>query len=88
MLLVLALLWVVRKKTGRISEAEMVRTFNCGIGMVLIVKKSAADDILKTIQKEDPVASVIGTIKQRKDQAVIINNASSKFFSQIECFMI
>jgi phosphoribosylformylglycinamidine cyclo-ligase len=31
---------------GRITETEMLRTFNCGIGMVMLARKSAADEIV------------------------------------------
>jgi phosphoribosylformylglycinamidine cyclo-ligase len=33
------------QKNGNIAESEMLRTFNCGVGMVLLVEKSKADDI-------------------------------------------
>lgn len=38
-------------KAGRIEDAEMMRTFNMGIGMVLVVSPEAADRILEEVQK-------------------------------------
>lgn len=35
--------WLQRE--GRVSEDEMLRVFNCGIGLVLVVPKEQADDI-------------------------------------------
>jgi phosphoribosylformylglycinamidine cyclo-ligase len=35
---------------GNIADDEMLRTFNCGIGMVLVVEASQAEAILKTCQ--------------------------------------
>lgn len=35
--------WLAR--TGRIVEAEMLRTFNCGIGMIAVVAPDAADAV-------------------------------------------
>lgn len=60
----------------------MLKTFNCGLGMVVIVKQDFASVILKEIQKEDPHASIVGTIRPRAQQAVVIKNVSSKISSQ------
>ncbi|XP_077150043.1 trifunctional purine biosynthetic protein adenosine-3 [Ranitomeya variabilis] len=38
------------QKEGGLSEEEMSRTFNCGIGAVLVVEKMFADVVLKEIQ--------------------------------------
>jgi phosphoribosylformylglycinamidine cyclo-ligase len=35
------------QKTGGVAEIEMHRTFNCGIGMVLLVAQSACSDLIK-----------------------------------------
>ncbi len=32
-------------KTGEVAEAEMLRTFNCGIGMVIFAAKEGADEV-------------------------------------------
>lgn len=40
--------WI--QEVGRIDEAEMRRTFNMGIGMVLVMDKEAASEILKSDQ--------------------------------------
>jgi formyltetrahydrofolate-dependent phosphoribosylglycinamide formyltransferase len=37
--------WI--KKEGRISDSELNRTFNCGIGMVLVIKNSLELDCLR-----------------------------------------
>src|SRR5690606_17773109 len=33
------------QRTGQVADAEMWRTFNCGIGYVLIVPAAAVDDV-------------------------------------------
>jgi phosphoribosylformylglycinamidine cyclo-ligase len=50
------------QKAGRVENREMFRTFNMGIGMVLAVKPSDADKVLKAkaISKFEP--RVVGTI--------------------------
>jgi phosphoribosylformylglycinamidine cyclo-ligase len=47
---------------GNIDELEMYRTFNNGIGMVLIVKKDDVDDIVSRLHGLGETASVIGKI--------------------------
>ena len=52
----------VLQKLGNVSNEEMRRTFNCGIGMVLVVDKSNADEILSIIKKSED-ALIIGNLK-------------------------
>lgn len=40
--------WLQRE--GSIQEAEMLRTFNCGIGMVMVVAADRADELMKSSQ--------------------------------------
>jgi phosphoribosylformylglycinamidine cyclo-ligase len=40
--------WLQRE--GELSEDEMMRVFNCGIGMILIVPREQADDILERLR--------------------------------------
>ncbi len=56
-------------KAGNIAPTEMVRTFNCGIGMIAIVAPEDADDIVNilTINGESPTR--IGHIEDRKVSA-------------------
>ncbi len=35
------------QQAGRLDDAEMLRTFNCGIGMILVVAKDAADAVVE-----------------------------------------
>ncbi|MCK9555340.1 phosphoribosylformylglycinamidine cyclo-ligase [bacterium] len=47
---------------GNIDEIEMYRTFNCGIGMVIVVEAEMADDILAEIKKQKEEGFLIGEI--------------------------
>jgi phosphoribosylformylglycinamidine cyclo-ligase len=53
------------QKQGQIEEAEMQRTFNCGIGMVVIVAKSEAKAAIDTLASQGVEAFEIGTITAR-----------------------
>ncbi|KAJ2441790.1 Bifunctional purine biosynthetic protein ade1 [Coemansia sp. RSA 2440] len=52
--------WV--KRAGNIAADEMARTFNCGIGMVLVVAPGDVDDVLTTLAEGGEQAYVIGRI--------------------------
>lgn len=39
------------KKKGRISEREMLHTFNCGVGFILVIPKREKEFVVKTVQK-------------------------------------
>ena len=50
------------KEGGGIKPAEMMRTFNAGIGMAIIVKKKDADAVIKALKKEKIKSFEIGKI--------------------------
>jgi len=54
------------QKGGDIDEKEMLRAFNCGIGMVLIVAKRDAQKALDKLEKLGERAFRIGTVEERK----------------------
>jgi phosphoribosylformylglycinamidine cyclo-ligase len=49
---------------GDIDPLEMLRTFNCGIGMVMLASQSEAKKILTYLEQIQEPAFVIGTIAQ------------------------
>jgi phosphoribosylformylglycinamidine cyclo-ligase len=51
----------------------MLRTFNCGIGLVLIVPADSTQAILETLEKLGETASKIGVIEERNQAPVIID---------------
>lgn len=48
-----------------VEEKELYRSFNMGIGLVLIVNKEEAEEVLKTINKEEK-AYIIGEVTEEK----------------------
>ena len=57
--------------TGRITPAEMYRTFNCGIGMVAVVPAAHADEALALLRDASEQASLIGEIRTGNAGVVI-----------------
>jgi len=55
------------KRVGGISEAEMLRVFNCGIGLIFIVPASQSQDILLQIRAFGEEAFLIGRIEERSE---------------------
>jgi len=56
---------------GGIDEAEMLRTFNCGIGFTLVVDANDTDSVIKTLNDAGESAAVIGTIKTGEGPAEV-----------------
>jgi phosphoribosylformylglycinamidine cyclo-ligase len=53
------------KKAGNITEEEMMRTFNNGIGLIIIVAEKDIRDIMEQIQTTGEIAYQIGWIEGR-----------------------
>jgi len=57
------------KEAGNVSEQEMRRTFNNGIGMILVTPETAVDGVLESLAAKNERAYVIGDIVERKTEA-------------------
>jgi len=55
------------REGGNIDETEMYRTFNYGIGMVLIVPAREAEEVLMRLSGLEEAAYLIGEVSQCKD---------------------
>jgi phosphoribosylformylglycinamidine cyclo-ligase len=57
------------QRLGEVPEEDMRRTFNLGMGMILVVAKRDADRILRYMQKKGEPAKAIGeVVKLRKTE--------------------
>ena len=52
-------------EVGRLSEEELLKTFNCGIGMVAVVAEAEADALAETFRREGERIITLGRIVAR-----------------------
>ena len=52
---------------GNVSEPDMLRTFNCGIGLVMVAPSHQVDDLIDHFASEGVSASQIGTITEARE---------------------
>ncbi|XP_002733644.1 trifunctional purine biosynthetic protein adenosine-3-like [Saccoglossus kowalevskii] len=52
--------WIQNK--GNVAIEEMARTFNCGIGAVLVVSQERCEDVLEMVKSSGEKVSVIGNV--------------------------
>jgi phosphoribosylformylglycinamidine cyclo-ligase len=61
------------QKRGRIDEQEMLRTFNCGIGMVILVAEKSADKICGVLTEAGEPVYRIGHVTEHQAKASRVN---------------
>ena len=59
-------------KNKNVSDTEMLKTFNCGVGFCLITKKNKVDKVKKYFNKEFK-PYVIGQITKNKNNKILFN---------------
>ena len=63
--------WI--RDTGNMELSELARTFNCGIGLIIYVDASKADEVLEALQTgPEPDACFVGELVKRGDQPAVI----------------
>jgi phosphoribosylformylglycinamidine cyclo-ligase len=55
------------REAGRLSFTDMMRTFNCGLGMVVIVNGEDTDEVLSRLRAMGETAYHVGEVASRKD---------------------
>ena len=59
--------WLARP----VAEAEMLRTFNCGIGMMLVVDPAQAENVRSVLEARGETVTTLGLIAARDKSAVV-----------------
>lgn len=62
------------KKIGRLEEREMYRTFNMGIGYVIIASEEEAAEIVNVVKQQGENAWIIGRVSKGKGGVVFCQN--------------
>jgi phosphoribosylformylglycinamidine cyclo-ligase len=62
-------------KTGGVAPDEMMRTFNCGVGMIAVVAAGQAAQVAAVLQEAGETVSPVGRIVPRRDTGVIYRGA-------------
>ena len=68
------------KEAGNISTNEMLKTFNCGIGMCIIVSPAKADKVVKNFNQMGEKAYVIGEINSNTSSRRVIFTNKNKIW--------
>jgi phosphoribosylaminoimidazole (AIR) synthetase len=60
-------LWL--KSCGKISAEEMLRTFNCGLGLIIVVEKKKIEDVTKYFKKNKTKFQILGKVLRKKNES-------------------
>jgi phosphoribosylformylglycinamidine cyclo-ligase len=67
------------QELGGIPEGEMLRVFNCGIGMILIVRREEAREVIERLHALGERAYVVGEVEARgQDDAPLLLDPGSQ----------
>ncbi len=62
--------WI--QQQGDVADEEMLRVFNCGIGMIVITPNSQANKVLELCTQHDIQADVIGQVHSQAGQSHVV----------------
>ena len=59
-------------KQANLTEKDMLKTFNCGYGMVLVVDRDDAKEVFKSLKKLKQKFKIIGKVKKASDKSEML----------------
>lgn len=62
-------------KTGSLSETEMLRTFNCGVGMLVAIGADEAYALIENLAASGENAFIVGHVADRTKDSVVFSGA-------------
>ena len=63
------------REVGRVPDEDMLRTFNCGIGMVLVVERASALSVERFFESEGETLLRLGSVQPAAGERVVIHGA-------------
>jgi phosphoribosylformylglycinamidine cyclo-ligase len=69
------------QKSGNIETREMLRTFNCGIGMLIFVAEAEAENTLACLQNCGEKAWIAGNLRGRENSDSVLFYNEKEFFN-------
>src|SRR5246127_31062 len=64
--------WLAQQ--GGIAELELLRTFNCGIGMIAIVEPAAIDEVTEVFTSSGETVALLGEVINAKGEPRVVYN--------------
>ncbi|WP_019223527.1 phosphoribosylformylglycinamidine cyclo-ligase [Bartonella rattaustraliani] len=61
--------WIAQQ--GKIEQTEMLRTFNCGIGMIIIVAQNAAKTLTQTLEMQGETVTPLGILTKHQNKKIL-----------------
>ena len=62
------------QKLGGVKDTEMLRTFNCGIGMILVCEEGDVNKLVSVLADAGESPVVLGHLAERGDEAVVYDS--------------
>ena len=60
-------------RAARLDETEALKTFNMGLGMVLVVAPDKVDDVLAILEEQGEEAGIVGRIVSGNGEVEYVN---------------
>lgn len=70
-------IFTLLKEAGQLNTDDLYRTFNMGIGMVLVIEKEEVSDVLNLLREHGETANLIGEVTNGDQDVVLLEGRRS-----------